>query len=64
LRERFVGNKRPLNLTHIFPKKEKKLEIRTLRKAILMSNLMLKMKRGNSTKEVEKTRGVHNEGQC
>jgi len=64
LRERFIENKRPLNLTHIFPKKEKKPKIRTLRRVILMSNLMMKMKRGNSTKEVEKTRGVHNEGQC
>ncbi len=30
LRERFIKNKRPLNLVHIFPKKEKQLETRTL----------------------------------
>jgi hypothetical protein len=32
-----MKNKKPLNLTHIFPKKEKEPETRTLRRAIMMS---------------------------
>ncbi len=35
LKERFINNKRLLNPTHIFPKKEKWLEIRTTRRTIL-----------------------------
>jgi hypothetical protein len=37
LRERFIKNKRPLNPTHIFPNKEKRLETRTTKRAIMMS---------------------------
>jgi hypothetical protein len=37
LRERFIKNKRPLNPTHICPKKEKQLETRTTKKIVLMS---------------------------
>jgi hypothetical protein len=37
LRERFIKNKRPLNPTHIFPKKEKQLKIRTTIRIIIMS---------------------------
>ncbi len=37
LKERFIKNKRPLNPTHISPKKEKRLETRTIRRAVLMS---------------------------
>jgi hypothetical protein len=37
LRERFIKNKRPLNLAHLSPKKDKQLETRTTRRAILMS---------------------------
>jgi len=37
LMERFIKNKRPLNLIHIFPRKGKKLEIRTTRRVALMS---------------------------
>jgi hypothetical protein len=37
LRERFIKNKRPLNPTHICPKKEKQLDIRITIRAILMS---------------------------
>jgi hypothetical protein len=36
LRERFIENKRPLNPTHIFPKKEEQIEIRTTKKIIIM----------------------------
>jgi hypothetical protein len=36
LKERFIKNKRLLNLTNIFPKKEKYLETRTTRRTILM----------------------------
>ncbi len=36
LRERFIKNKRPLNPTHISPKKEKQLEIKTTRRVVLM----------------------------
>jgi hypothetical protein len=37
MEERFIKNKRPLNLTHISFKKEKELELRTLKRTILMS---------------------------
>jgi hypothetical protein len=37
LRERFIKNKRPFNLTHIFPKKEKQPEIRLIGKVVMMS---------------------------
>ncbi len=37
LRERFIKNKKPLNSTHIFPKKEKQLETKKTRRVILMS---------------------------
>ncbi len=37
LRERFKKNKRPLNPTHISPKKEKQLKTRTTRRTIMMS---------------------------
>ncbi len=37
MRDRFIKNKRPLNPTHISFKKEKQLEIRTTRRAIMMS---------------------------
>jgi hypothetical protein len=37
MRERFIKKKRPLNPTHVSPKKEKQLKIRTTRRAILMS---------------------------
>jgi hypothetical protein len=37
MRERFIENKRPLNPTHIYPKKEKQLEIRTTKITISMS---------------------------
>jgi hypothetical protein len=37
LRERFIKNKRPLNLAYIFPKKKKQPETMTTRKTILMS---------------------------
>ncbi len=37
LRERFIKNKKPLNPTHIFPKKEKQPEIRITRRVVLMS---------------------------
>jgi hypothetical protein len=36
LRERFIKNKRPLNPTHISPKKDKQPETRTTKRAILM----------------------------
>jgi hypothetical protein len=36
MRERFIKNKRFLNSTHIFPKKDKQLETRTTRRDILM----------------------------
>jgi hypothetical protein len=32
-----IKNKKPLNFTHISPKKEKQLEIRTTRREVLMS---------------------------
>jgi hypothetical protein len=35
--ERFIKNKRLLNLAHIYPKKEKQLETRTTKRTILMS---------------------------
>ncbi len=37
LKERFIKNKRPLNPTHISPKKEKHLKSRTTRRTIMMS---------------------------
>jgi hypothetical protein len=37
LRERFIKNKRPINPTHIFLKKEKQPEIQTTRRTIMMS---------------------------
>jgi hypothetical protein len=37
MRERFIKNKRPLNLTHIFPKKEKQLQFNTTKRAVLIS---------------------------
>lgn len=37
MRERFIKNKRPLNLAHIYSKREKELEIKTIRRIILMS---------------------------
>jgi hypothetical protein len=37
MKERFIKNKRPLNPTHISPKKEIQPDIRTTKKAILMS---------------------------
>ncbi len=37
MRERFIKNKRPLNPTHIFPKKEKQLKTKTTKKIVLMS---------------------------
>jgi hypothetical protein len=36
MRERFIKNKRPLNPTHISPKKEKQLETKTTIRAVLM----------------------------
>jgi hypothetical protein len=36
LSERFIKNKRPLNLTHISPKKEKQPETKTTRRTIMM----------------------------
>jgi hypothetical protein len=32
-----IKNKRPLNTTHIFPKKEKQLEVRITRRVLMMS---------------------------
>jgi len=37
LRERFIKNKRLLNPTHIFPKKEKQPETRITKRIVLMS---------------------------
>jgi hypothetical protein len=37
LKEKFIKNKRSLNLTHISPKKEKHPETRTIRRVNLMS---------------------------
>jgi hypothetical protein len=37
LKERFIKNKRPLNLTHISCKKEKHLKTKTTKKTIMMS---------------------------
>ncbi len=37
MKERFIKNKRPLNPTHISPKKEIQPDIRTTRKEIFMS---------------------------
>jgi len=37
MRERFIKNKRSLNLLHISPKKEKQSKSRTTKRAILMS---------------------------
>jgi hypothetical protein len=37
MRERFIKNKRPLNPTHISPKKEKQPESRTTRRTVLIS---------------------------
>ncbi len=37
LQERFVKNKKPLNPSYFFPKKEKQLETRTTKRAVLMS---------------------------
>jgi hypothetical protein len=37
LRERFIKNKRPLNPTHIFLRKEKQPKTRTTRRAVMMS---------------------------
>jgi hypothetical protein len=36
LRERFINKKRLLNPTHVCPKKEKKPDIRTIKRAVLM----------------------------
>jgi hypothetical protein len=46
LRERFIKNKRPLNPTHIFPKKKKKqLEIRTTIRAIQCLSFKMRRRR-------------------
>jgi len=37
LRKRFIKNNKPLNPTHIYPKKEKELQTRTTKKVVLMS---------------------------
>jgi len=37
LRERFIKNKKPLNLAHFFPKKDKQPKTRITKRAILMS---------------------------
>jgi hypothetical protein len=37
VRERFIKNKRPLNLAYIYLKKEKQLETKTTRRTFLMS---------------------------
>jgi hypothetical protein len=37
MRERLIKNKRHMNPTHIFPKKEKQLETRTTKRTFLMS---------------------------
>jgi tRNA A22 N-methylase len=37
LRERFIKNKKPLNVAHLFPKKEKQLKTRITKRTILMS---------------------------
>ncbi len=37
LRERIIKNKKPLNPTHIYVRKEKHLEIKTTKKVVLMS---------------------------
>jgi len=37
LRGRFIKNKRPLNPTHISPKKEKQVKTKTTERTILMS---------------------------
>jgi hypothetical protein len=37
MRETFINNKRLLNLTHIYPKKEKEPKTRTLKRIVLMS---------------------------
>ncbi len=34
-----IKNKRPLNTTHIFPKKEKQLEVRITRRVLMMSQI-------------------------
>jgi hypothetical protein len=54
LRERFIKNKRPLNPTHIYPKKEKELEIRTLKRIVMMFQFDDDEER-NFVEEVEKT---------
>jgi hypothetical protein len=38
LNERFIKNKRPLNLAHFSPKKDKESKTRTTKRAILMSH--------------------------
>jgi hypothetical protein len=37
MREKFIKNKKLLNLTYISPKKDKQIEIRTTKKIIMMS---------------------------
>jgi hypothetical protein len=37
MKDRFIKNKRPLNLAHISPKKEKQPKIKTTRRTIIMS---------------------------
>jgi hypothetical protein len=36
MRERFIKNKRPLNLAHIFPTNDKQPETRTTKRVVLM----------------------------
>jgi hypothetical protein len=37
LKERFIKNKRPLNLAHFSPKVDKQLKTRTTKRTVLMS---------------------------
>jgi hypothetical protein len=37
MKERFIKNKRPSNLTYISPKKEKQLKTKTTKRVVLMS---------------------------
>jgi len=61
LQERFIKNKRPLNLTHVSLIKEKQPKTKTIRKVILMSQFNDDDER-DFAEEVEKTRGYCNEG--
>jgi len=60
LQERFIKNKRPLNLIDVSPIKEKEPKTRTIRKVILMSQFNDDDEK-DFAKEAEKIRGYCNE---